>query len=168
MEPIYIILMAVLAVAAVLTVYYTRKSTKNQKRVADAAEEDHKLRAKSRLDFQLGRKIAERESVEVELKFFNAGEFPIELKRVVFAWRFNGQSKGRPLERTFERTLHKRKPLEERIRFNEYEFRKDEIREAESLEGGHFYARISGVFRVEYLNVNGKQEYAERSIEALI
>jgi hypothetical protein len=140
------------------------------KRMADASEKDLELKEKPILSFEVGGWMISSDGIKVHFKFCNAGELPIELKRVIFTWWFKSQSETRHrIEKIFKKVLQKQESFEPdpRIRFGEYEFRQHEIDETKSLHGEHFYKRISGIFRVEYSGADGTLRHEEQPIESL-
>ncbi len=79
-----VILTLGLLIATAIYVFHTKRSAKDTKRMADVAEKEHELRVKAKLDFDVGGRMTSTEGIDVQFKFFNAGEFSLKLKLIVF------------------------------------------------------------------------------------
>ena len=159
-------------VLAVITFFYmrhTKRLADDTKRMADALVKDYELKVRPILDFDIGGKRTFGEGIEVQFEFLNGGEIPIVLKQLIFTWWFiKLPQMKRSIKNTLNWTIHKQKPVEKWIKFDEYRFREKEPEETKSLEGGNFYSCITGVFRVEYLDAFGKLYSKEIHVENLI
>lgn len=166
---IVIILTAIIAAAAVLAVLYSRRSARENKRLADVSEKEHELRTRPVVSFDIGWKKSNARGVEIQFKFSNVGDTAVKLKELVFTWWFtNRPEEQHSINRTLDRTIHRPESWEHEIQFHEHEFRQHQIEEAKALEGAHFYGLISGIFELEFLDTRDKLWREQKPIERLM